>query len=155
MQIHNLFPLADKYRTGYSTVSVCPQIDCLNNLVYNRLPYENIFIHDEIKDIDIALQDNIENINKLSGRKIKLYFEKSVENKCIQIADFFAGMIRLYFEEKLLKKSNQLKCDIYQNILFNQINFVSSFNEQYIIFPQNIKLFQFKSEYEEWKKYVK
>ena len=144
LKVHNLFPLADRYRTGYSTVVVCPQVDCLNNLVYNRLPDENIFIHDEIKDIDAALQDNIKSINGLSDRKVKLSFEKSVDNKCIQIADFFAGMVRLYFEEKLSEKSDQINCNILQDMLFNQINFVSSFKEQSIIFSGNEMLSTWK-----------
>jgi len=53
----NLFPLADRYKGGISTVSICPHVDSFNNIVLSY-PKETIFVHDEISDMELALSEN-------------------------------------------------------------------------------------------------
>ncbi|MEQ2423827.1 DUF3800 domain-containing protein [Enterocloster hominis (ex Hitch et al. 2024)] len=151
IQLNNLFPLEDRYRGGKSTVSVCPHIDSFNNIVM-YYPNEKNFIHDEIKDIDNALKENIKTICELYKREMNLDFDKSVNNACLQIADFFAGNIRVYIEKVFAHEESNDTPELFKKIVECNTNFVAPYHEQCAILSQNDGLKALMDWYNDWAK---
>lgn len=133
----NLFPLADKYKGGISTVAICPHINSLNNIIHSCLD-ETIFIHDEISDMELAIMDNIDLHKNLFGREIHMSFEKSVKNKCLQFIDIFAGYIRIYVEKLICGEDISEIPDIFKKTVAMNTNIVAPFSEQIKILPNNL-----------------
>ncbi len=153
LKLSNLFPLADRYKGGISTVSVCPHIDSLNHIILT-FPSESKIIHDEISDIDLALIENVKAHMYLYKRKIHISFEKSVENKCLQFIDMFAGNVRMYFEKLICNEDISDIPDIFKEIVSLNTNVVAPFSEQCKIFPSNKELTAMKFYYEDLKNHT-
>lgn len=153
LKLSNLFPLADRYTGEISTVSVCPHIDSLNHIILT-CPNESKFIHDEIRDIELAIIENGKAHIGLYKREIYISFEKSVENKCLQFVDMFAGNIRTYFEKLIYNEDISNIPDIFQETVALHTNVVAPFSEQCKIFPSNIELEAMNFYYEDLKNYT-
>lgn len=154
LRVSNLFPLVDKYKGNISTVAISPHVDCFNDIV-NRFTDEKVIVHDEISDMEIAFEDNIKFFTKYHKRKINLQFDKSVENKCLQVADVFAGCLREYVEALLYRNEEYSIPDYVKKIINESTLFVSTYEEQVRLFPDNYELVATKDYYEEMMKSIK
>jgi len=145
----NLFPLADRYKGGISTVSICPHVDSFNNIVLSY-PKETIFVHDEISDMELALSENTKGFLKLYNRNIQIKFDKSSRNQILQISDIFAGNIRLYIDSILNDKCISHVPEIFVKTVYDSTNFVAPYNEQCKVFPRNKDLQILKYYYDDY-----
>ena len=133
---HNMFPLVDYYRGGFSTVAVCPHIDSFNNIL-NRLTNLNdlSIIHDKIMDLDSAL---LQTLKKGYDKDVSniMRFEDSKKFDMLQVSDFFCGIVKDSIQ-KILQGEKE-ENSIINEIIQTRVNFVSTFKEQGLIFPNDI-----------------
>lgn len=145
----HVFPLVDYYKGDISSVAVCPQIDCFNNLLTraNKIqPLNEIdIIHDKISDLDDALTKNVEKFFS-DNLPHKMSFEDSKKVIGLQVADLFGGYIRYVIEEFLMQ--GQKIPSYAANILKFNTNFVGKFNEQTKLFPCNDEIKLWKLDYD-------
>ncbi len=134
----HLFPLVDYYKGKCSSVAVCPHVDSFNNILSRVNGGDNLFIiHDKLADLGEALKQIVKERNTNNLIK-KIEFEDSRKNNILQLSDFWCGIINDVIQEILSGEKN--KNHIIDKILETKVNFVSTFEEQEILFPNNAEL---------------
>lgn len=134
---HKLFPLVDYYNGKCSAVAICPHVDSFNNILnrVRNLTHLTI-IHDNIKDLEEALKQTV----KQRGSSNIMQFENSRKFNMLQLADFWCGNVNDYIQ-KILLGTNHTN-SVIEEIIQTRVNFVSTFVEQELLFPDNIELKQ-------------
>ncbi|QNU66518.1 DUF3800 domain-containing protein [Ruminiclostridium herbifermentans] len=142
LSLRHLFPLVDYYKSGESAVAVCPHIDSFNNILSRTesISLSNV-IHDKINELSVALQQAAVQQNR------EIEFGDSKKDALLQLADFWAGTTREAVEKVLL--NGETGNNIIYDIIQHDLNFVSSFNEQVKLFPNNDMLLLWKNYYED------
>ena len=130
----NLFPLADKYNSGMSSIAVEPQINSLNNILLqakqNDLQIENI-VHDNITTISKAIEKNA----KLIYQNTPITFFDSKNEPILQLTDVICGLV-LSSVKKCVIDGESVEREFY-DIINGNVNFVSTFSNQARLFPKN------------------
>lgn len=135
---HNVFPLVDYYKGKISTVAVCPHIDSFNNILNRLINLNDLsIIHDKIVDLDEAL---LQTLNERYSEDVPniMSFEDSKQFNMLQISDFFCGTVNNSIQNILQGKKE--KNPIINEIIQKRVNFVSTFTEQELVFPNNTSL---------------
>lgn len=134
----HIFPLVDYYKGKSSSVAICPHVDSFNNILNRTEGIDNLLIiHDKLADLGDALKQIVaERSTKDSLRTIQ--FEDSKKNNLLQLSDFWCGIINNTVQKILAGEKN--RNSIIDKILQTKVNFVSTFEEQEILFPNNVEL---------------
>lgn len=143
LRIDNLFPIPNFYSSGVSQTCITPHIDCYNNIL-NRIneQFLNVdccqCIHDNISDLKSALEIETKQYSKRTYSQIefKINFVDSKEEIMISVIDFILGAV-LKSTMDIVSKSESYeslnKC--YAYLIHNCVNFISSFENQLLLFP--------------------
>ncbi len=147
LQHHNLFPLIDYYKDKTSCVAVVPHINSLDNILSRAFAKNmelNVITHDVIRDLSEAITKTISNRCSL----IHLEFAKDEFSKPLQFSDVICGLVLSSISE-IIDTGRRAKED-FEKIINNDVNFVSSFEYQSTLFPNNNELVWLNLMYEDY-----
>ena len=147
LQLHNLFPLIDYYKDRTSCVAIVPHINSLDNIlsrIFAKNIKLNVITHDVIRDLSEAITQTIN--NRCSS--IHLEFAKDEFSKPLQFSDVICGLV-LSSISGIIGTGIRAKED-FEKIINTDVNFVSSFENQSTLFPNNIELALLNTMYEDY-----
>lgn len=147
LQHHNLFPLIDYYKGKTSCVAVVPHINSLDNIL-NRVLEKHIELsvitHDEIRDLSEAIIQTVNRRSCCDG----IEFAKDELNKPLQFSDIICGLVSSGISDIL--DTGERKSEVFEKIINNNVNFVSSFREQSLLFQSNSEMTDLNMMYEQY-----
>lgn len=152
LSIKNLFPLIDHTNIGEQPFSLLPNVDALNNVIVQLSKNEisNVeIVHDMQKEYSNSLAKWVDFIAKNKMIQVRTTFKDSKEDVILQAVDFITGHVNKFFKIKNIDKNKYI-----ENIIKNNVNFVSTYEEQKIInkFPM-VEEVAYNMLYEEINKY--
>lgn len=137
----HLFPLVDHYKGDCSSVAVCPHVDSFNNILNRIGCIDNIvIIHDKLADLGDALEQIVKKRIGEDDVSNIIHFEDSRQLDMLQLSDFWCGIVNDSVQKILIGEKGINP--IIDQLIQTKINFVSTFREQELLFPNDPEINQ-------------
>lgn len=160
LNVENLFPIPNFNTSGLSQTCITPHIDCYNNIL-NRIKdkFSKVYfcqcIHDKISDLRLALKNETSHYSELTNSHMdfKVDFVDSKKEILIDTIDYILGAV-LQSASSLVEKTETYNSinECYKELICNCVNFISTFEKQLLLFPNQPMVLQGLESYSEFKK---